>query len=132
MDEFANMEGRYREQPVTWFERDGKQVIPMWISIDFISQQGIDGRDRANWLQSYCDDPLPPTTMIPVVAMRGQRGDDFAVYMGFPETKLQTAGALSRSMGQHTIPGTMRHGYKVSEALGRALFPRLRGFNYRE
>jgi hypothetical protein len=117
---------------ITWIEKDSAHFIHAWVTIPTLRKAGVEGRFWADLLGTYCQKPIPDNVLIPLVAKRGGRGDDFAVYIGLPPKELlreELGGPFYRQL--NTIGGTIEHGFKVHESLARYFFPRLSDFIYR-
>lgn len=70
-----------------------------------------------------------------VVAKVGGRGDDFAVYIGWPAPqyiKEPTEDRLYYANKFQDVEEVKDYGDKLGEAPARVLFPQMSGFDYRE
>ena len=116
---------------VIWLEKDGNQVLPIWITAGALRKISVEGRFWGDLLSSYCTARIPNDANLPIVAKRGGRGDDFAVYIGLPKTELISpmVEKFYHQLANHA--GVVRHGFKINEKLARELFPRLSDFVYR-
>lgn len=114
-----------------WEKHDGRQVIPKKITVEALRISSADGNAHFWQIVSYCKkEGVDPDATIPIVAIRGGRGDDFAVYIGLPHPDYLSDN--QSRIGISTMHGTIRHGFKVGEDTGRHFFPQLKNYHYRK
>lgn len=116
---------------ITWTEKNNHQFLHLWITLGTLRDSNPDGRVFYNMLKLYCKHDVRDNALIPIVAKRGGRGDDFAVYVGLPGKKWQRGDNSPLYHRLVNVAGTISYGFKVTERVARYFFPRLSDFSYR-